>query len=299
LIERVKRWLASCGEVCESRVGKLERPSAGRTRNLRVFFLFAFSLSIVLSERAKVNKAQEHRNDADRSRRHSAQNVRTASEKSTKNRSKIDENPCQIDQKLMENRSWAVLGAQSRFGDVSGRARDGLWTAKCCPKADLEAARASRETSKSVPGPPRRRSRTAPEQCPSAFGASSAIERACRGIFHRFCVVARKLRSAFRIGFCSTFSMSQAISTERARAAKKLEISCVSASKIELGSVWASQNRAPAAKFDRQNAKKPHEAQRFFFCGCGRANRSEKVRAVRREKARRPRGARELVRFSR
>ena len=86
MIERVKRWLASCGEDCESRVGKLERPSAGRTRNLRVFFLFAFSLSIVLSERAKVNEAQEHGNDADRSGRHSIQNVRTASEKLTKNR---------------------------------------------------------------------------------------------------------------------------------------------------------------------------------------------------------------------
>ena len=160
-------------------------------------------------------------------------------------------------------------------------------------------AKSSQETSKSSPEAPRRRSRTAPEQCPSAFEASNTIERACGAPFHRFCVVVRKLRSAFRIGFCSTFSMSQAISTERARAAKKLEISCVSASKIELGSVWASQNRAPAAKFDRQNAKKPHEAQRFFFCGCGRTNRSEKVCAVRREKARRPRRPRELVRFSR
>ena len=128
LIERVKRWLANCGEDCESRVGKLERPSAGRTRNLRVFFLFAFSLSIVLSERAKVNEAQEHRNDADRSGRHSAQNVGTASEKSMKNWSRIDENPCQVDQKLIENRSWAVLGARNRFRDASGRARDGFWT---------------------------------------------------------------------------------------------------------------------------------------------------------------------------
>ena len=87
MIERVKRWVASCGEDCESRVGKLERPSTGRLRNLRVFLcLFVFSQSIVLSEQMNVNAAQEHRNDADRSRRHSAQNVRTASEKSTKNR---------------------------------------------------------------------------------------------------------------------------------------------------------------------------------------------------------------------
>ena len=130
LIERVKRWLASCGEDCESRVGKLERPSAGRTRNLHVFLLFAFSRSIVLSERMKVNEAQEHRNDADRSRRHSAQNVRTASKKSTKNQWKIDENPCQIDQKSTKNRFSAVLGAQGRFGNASGGARGGLRTPK-------------------------------------------------------------------------------------------------------------------------------------------------------------------------
>ena len=150
LIERVKRWLASCGEDCESRVGKLERPSAGRTRNLRLFFLFAFSLSIVLSERAKVNEAQEHRKDADRCGRHSTQNVRTANEKSTKNWSKIDEKPCQVEPKLMENRSWAVLGAQNRFRDASRRARDGLWTPKCRPKTDLGAPLARQEWPEAV-----------------------------------------------------------------------------------------------------------------------------------------------------
>ena len=130
MIERVKCWLARCVVDRGSRVGKLERPSAGRTRNLHVFLPFAFSRSIVLSERMKVNEAQEHRNDADRSRRHSAQNVRTASKKSTKNRWKIDQNPCQIDQKSTKNRFSAVLGAQGRFGDVSGGARDGLRTPK-------------------------------------------------------------------------------------------------------------------------------------------------------------------------
>ena len=164
LIERVKRWLASCGEDCKSCMGKLERPSAGRTRNLRVIFLFVFSLSIVLSKRATVNAAQEHRNDADRSRRHSDQNVRTASEKSTKHRSKIGENSCQIEQKLTKNRSWAVLGAQGRFGEASRRARDGLWTAKCRPKADLETPRAGPERPRNVQKRPRAVPRTLPDR---------------------------------------------------------------------------------------------------------------------------------------
>ena len=65
--------------------------------------------------------------------------------KSTKNLSKIDDHPPQIEPKSKKNRSWAVLGAQGRFGDASGRARDGFWTPKCRPEADLGAPRASQE----------------------------------------------------------------------------------------------------------------------------------------------------------
>ena len=140
------------------------------------FFLFAISVSIVLSGRAKVKEAQEHRKDADRSRRHSTQNVRTASEKSTKNRSKILENPSQIDQKFTENRSWAVLGAQSRFGDASGRARDGLWTAKCCPKADLEVPRASHERLRDVQKRLPATSQTLPDRPGAVSGHVWSIE---------------------------------------------------------------------------------------------------------------------------
>jgi hypothetical protein len=80
------------------------------------FFLFAFSLSIVLSERAKVNEAQEHRNDADRSRRHSAQmfeqqakNQRKFGRKSLQNRPKIDEK--------------SILGGFGRSRSFQGRVR--------------------------------------------------------------------------------------------------------------------------------------------------------------------------------
>ena len=40
LIERVKRWLASCRVNRASRAGKLERPNGRRARNLRVFSIF-------------------------------------------------------------------------------------------------------------------------------------------------------------------------------------------------------------------------------------------------------------------
>ena len=73
--------------------------------------------------------------------------------KSTKNRSKIDENPPQIDPKSTKNRSWAVLGAQRRFWDAFGRARDDFWTPKCRPKCDLGTGWAGQER----PGAPQDR----------------------------------------------------------------------------------------------------------------------------------------------
>ena len=91
------------------------------------------------------------------------------SEQRTKNRSKIDEKPCQIDQKLTKNRSWAVLGTQGRFGDTSGSARDGLWTAKCHPKADLETPRGGQERPRGV----QKRPRAAPQTLPDRPGAVS------------------------------------------------------------------------------------------------------------------------------
>ena len=116
-------WGSSSGQAQEGR------------ETCAFFFLIAFSLSIVLSERAKVNKAQEHRNDADRSRRHSAQNVRTASEKSTRNQTKIDENPCQINQKSTKYRWGNFGGSRPIWGRVrtrSGRLADGQMPQEEC-----------------------------------------------------------------------------------------------------------------------------------------------------------------------
>ena len=138
---------------------------------------------------------------------------------STKNRSKIDENPPHIGPKSTKNRSGAVLGAQGRFRDASGRARDGFWTPKCRPKADLGAPRASQERPGAVQKPrraARRRSKTLPMGRPSACGAPSGFERVFGSIFGWFCLVARKLRCASRISFYSVLLGSHEVRTERA-----------------------------------------------------------------------------------
>ena len=65
--------------------------------------------------------------------------------KSTKNRLTILKNEAQIDQTSTKIQTGASLGAQSHFGDASGRARDGFWTPKCRPKTYLGASRAAQE----------------------------------------------------------------------------------------------------------------------------------------------------------
>ncbi|MED6326630.1 MAG: hypothetical protein VYE14_04645, partial [Verrucomicrobiota bacterium] len=105
-----------------------------------------------------------------------------------------------------------------------------------------------------MPEPVPRCSWTTQEQCLSAFGAPSAVAHACGTIFHLFCVIARKLRCAFRISFNGALLTSDEISAARARTATTLENQGVSASKIELGSERATQNRAQVAQFERKSA---------------------------------------------
>ena len=53
--------------------------------------------------------------------------------------------------------------------------------------------------------------------------------------------------------------------SERVHAAENVGIRGISVSQSEPGSVWATQNCARAAQFERQNAKKTHEVTRIFF----------------------------------
>ena len=139
--------------------------------------------------------------------------------KSTKNRPKLNENPTQTDRKSTKNRNLSRFERPSRFGDASRPARDGFWTPKCRPKADLGASRASQERPGAVQKPrraARRRSKTLPMGRPSACGAPSGFERVFGSIFGWFCLVARKLRCASRISFYSVLLGSHEVRTERA-----------------------------------------------------------------------------------
>ena len=130
---------------------------------------------------------------------------------------------------------------------VSGTRPDVLWTVLGHPNATprLILGRPGRpkigpKASKSFTGPVPRRPQTTPEHCVSAFGAPSAVEHACGAISRCFCVVARKLRGAFRISFNGVLLTSHEVSTARARTATTYENRGVSASKIEPGSVRAN-----------------------------------------------------------
>ena len=99
--------------------------------------------------------------------------------KSTKNRSTIHENETQIDQTSTKIRSWAGVGAQGRFRDASGRARDGFWTPKCRPKTYLGASRAAQER----PVAPQDAFKTSQERSRRVSGASRIAHQA--RLWHR------------------------------------------------------------------------------------------------------------------
>ena len=119
LIERVKRWLVSCGADLESRAGKLERPNARRPRNLCVL-LFVCDLSVDRGQPASKEKAEDA---ARKSHEHRAK----ITEQPIENQRKIVQNRGQIDNKIVLEPFWAPKA-------VSGTRRDTLGTGLGPPK---------------------------------------------------------------------------------------------------------------------------------------------------------------------
>ena len=140
-------------------------------------------------------------------------------EKSFENRRKGIPNPRKINEKSIlrrfgrprpfrgrvRTRSGRLLDAQvppqGRSGDAPGRPR---------------AARSAPRWPQDVPGTPRTRLRSVPERSPSPIVTPNAIRDLLRSIFDQFSLVARKLRSAFRIAPASVLSMLDVWRGERA-----------------------------------------------------------------------------------
>ena len=133
---------------------------------------------------------------------------------------------------------WGHLWTRSgRFLDTQmtaqGRSRDapgGRRAAKSCPNA--------------CPGSPRdapRASGTTPKMLVTAFASPNGTGSAGKWISPRISIDARKLRSAFRIGFYRVLSMSDVARMERSPYRKTLKEQPSRAQKSRFG---ASQNRS-------------------------------------------------------
>jgi len=216
LIEHVKRWFVSWGVDCGQSCGPAH--AAHRWTHVKPA---RFTLSFAFRQSCRQAQApQQRKTGADESRRLSAkfgptsfENRRNILGKSAKNRAKSTKNR----RNIALGRFWASKA-------VSGTRRGAFGTRRGLAKAGPGAilgrpgrAKSSRETPKSDPGTVSRRSQARAERCRSACGAKSTVGFVIATIFHCFCLVARKLRCAFRIGFYSILLASSDVRSEHAR----------------------------------------------------------------------------------
>jgi len=163
----------------------------------------------------------------------------------------------EIDEKSMQNRVWVVLGAEGRFGDAPGRARDGSGTPKNRPEADLGAPGAGQDSSGTVQKSPRDDPETLPDD-PGALLERVWCVKRCRTCSRiDFSQFLRRLAEARSLKFMRPRSVSwtsNKMSKAGARVPKNLENRCVSGWKIDFGSGRATQNRARKAQIERPSA---------------------------------------------
>ena len=158
---------------------------------------------------------------------------------------------------------------QARSGDAPGGPR----AARNCPKAS--------------PGCPRdapRASGTTPKTLVTPFASPNGVGSAGGWIFDRFSVDARKLRSAFRIGFYNVFSMLDVLRIEcssNGKTSKKLVFrtrkSRPGASRGCSEEQVRAQKRPGRAKMPARSASGASEK---FLVSANEATSSEKARPV-------------------
>ena len=192
--------------------------------------------------------------------------------------------------KSPKNPSWAVLGAQSRFGDASGRVQDGFWTPKCCPRADLGSLRTSQERSRAVQkhaGASQTRSKFLRDNFQDARKVVRVAKRSRKrsridfGVIFGQCAEAPKCISYWFLQcFFDVGCFARQMFVER----KNVEKTVVLDSKIEAGGVPGRLGRtslgAKTAKSGKKARSKCLRGLRKFISGRERSN-FERERAPR------------------
>ena len=160
---------------------------------------------------------------------------------------------------------------QSRSGAVPGEPR----AARSCPKG--------------LPGHPRHAPRgfgTAPKTLATPFASPNAVGMACRSIFDRFWINARKLRSAFRIGFYSVFSMSDVLRIDRVSRGKISKKPPSRTRKLRLG---AAPGRLGGASWSAKNGQVERKSASKVPPGSPKMYKSARTRQLRARKRERER----------
>ena len=147
-------------------------------------------------------------------------------EKLVGNRRKSTPDRAKIDEKLILSR----LGRPKSFWGLlrtrSGRLLETQMTPQGRSRDAPGGRRAAKSRPKAFPGSPRDAPRapgTIPKMLVTSFASPNGIGSAGKWISPRFSIDARKLRSAFRIGFYRVLSMSDAVRMERSPHRKTLK----------------------------------------------------------------------------
>ena len=184
--------------------------------------------------------------------------------------------------KSPKNPSWAVLGAQSRFGDASGRVQDGFWTPKCCPRADLGSLRTSQERSRAVQkhaGASQTRSKFLRDNFQDARKVVRVAKRSRKRSRIDFGVIFGQCTEALKCiayGFLQCFFDVGCFARRMFAERKNVEKTVVLDSKIEAGGVPGRLGRtslgAKTAKSGKKARSKCLRGLRKFISGRERSN---------------------------
>ena len=208
-------------------------------------------------------------------------------EKLVGNRRKSMPDHPKIDEQSILSRPGRPKSFWGRLRTRSGRLLDTQMTPQDRSRDAPGGRRAAKSRPNASPGSPRdapRASGTTPKMLVTAFASPNGIGSAGKCISLRFSTDARKLRSAFRIGFYRVLSMSDALRMERSPHGKTSKKQPSRAPKSRFGaSQGRSEEQVRAQKRParaQMHARSASGASENFLVGANEATSSEKGRPV-------------------